>query len=89
MASSARLMFPHLWINEAACEQFLSGIRNYRKQWDENLLLFRPEPVHDWASRPADVPRYLSLVEPDMLNTGTIPPPTTGLVKPFYPGIGV
>ena len=79
----ARLMFPHLFVNEATCEQFLSGIRNHRKLWDENLLLFRPEPVHDWASHPADVLRYLSLVEGDMLNTGVIPPPTINLVPPF------
>lgn len=48
----ARLMLPRLWINEATCEQFLSGVRNYKKQWDDNLLLFKPEPGHDWASHP-------------------------------------
>ena len=85
----ARLMFPHLWISEETCEQFLSGVRNYRKQWDENLLLFRPEPVHDWASHPADVLRYLSLIEDQMTNALPMPAPTTGLVKPFYPGLGV
>lgn len=63
-----RLLFPRLWISETKCEQFLSGVRNYRKQWDENILLYKPEPVHDWASHPGDVLRYLALVEDQMDN---------------------
>lgn len=67
-----RLMFPRLYINESECEQLLSALRNYRKIWDEKLLKYRDEPLHDWASHGADMMRYASLVEAKMINEDDI-----------------
>ncbi len=64
----ARLMFPHVYIDREKCSQGIDALRNYRKVWDENLLLYRDEPLHDWASHGADAFRYLSLVEDQMFN---------------------
>jgi len=63
-----RLMFPRLYIHETNCEQALSAFRNYRKVWDEKLLRYKDEPLHDWASHAADMLRYTALVETKMLN---------------------
>jgi hypothetical protein len=63
-----RLMFPRLYISEPKCEQALVAFRNYRKVWDDKLLKYKDEPLHDWASHAADMLRYTALVEHKMTN---------------------
>lgn len=63
-----RLMFPRFYINEPLCEQAMSGFRNYRKKWNDALLKYDDEPVHDWASHPADMLRYAATIEQKMTN---------------------
>lgn len=63
-----RLMFPRLYINEPHCEQAISALRNYRKIWDDKLLKYKNDPLHDWASHCADMVRYTALVEHKMTN---------------------
>lgn len=65
-----RLMFPRLFIHETMCEQALTSLTNYRRPWNEALLRFDEEPLHDWASHFADTFRYLALVEDKMTNAG-------------------
>lgn len=63
-----RLMFPRMYVNKLNCEQFISGVRNYRKQWDENKLMYKPEPIEDWSGHANDMLRYTALVEDQMDN---------------------
>lgn len=63
-----RLMWPRLYIHEINCEQALSAFRNYRKVWDDKLLKYRDEALHDWSSHAADMLRYTALVEHKMTN---------------------
>ncbi len=63
-----RLMWPRIYINEPLCEQGLSAFRNYRKVWDESLLKFKDDALHDWASHGADMLRYAAVVEKQMTN---------------------
>lgn len=41
-------------IDEAACDHGIKCLRNYRKDWDEDLGVWRDKPRHDWASHGAD-----------------------------------
>jgi hypothetical protein len=63
-----RLMWPRVYINETKCEQALSALHNYRKVWDDKLLKYKDEALHDWASHTADMFRYTALVEHRMTN---------------------
>jgi hypothetical protein len=51
--------------------------------------MFKETPRHDWTSHAADVHRYASIDEREMRNQVFNPPPTTGLVQPYYPSLGV
>ena len=62
------MMFPRLIINELSCEQFLSAIQNYRKEWDEKKLDWKQEPFKDWTNHYADMLSYASLVDDKMTN---------------------
>lgn len=59
--NAARFMVPRCRFNKATTEQGLTGLRNYRRQWDDNRKCFRDQPYHDWASHPADAFRHLAL----------------------------
>lgn len=43
----------------------------------------------DWTSHAADVHRYAAIDENQMRNQVFMTPPTTGLVPPYYPQLGV
>jgi len=83
----ARLMFPRLLISEKQ-DDFIEAIRQYRKEWDENLLKYKDKPVHDWTSHAADMFRYTALVEEKMTNDD-IEPYEQPEYEPLYKNIGL
>lgn len=42
-------------------EPLLDVLANYHKEWDEQTILFRDAPAHDWSSHFADAFRYLAV----------------------------
>ncbi len=63
---AGRIMFSRLLIDKTKGEDFIEAIRQYRKEWDEQNLVFSNNPVHDWTSHAADMYRYTALVEKKM-----------------------
>lgn len=47
--------------DEEECADGLKCLRNYRKEWDEDLGTWKDKPRHDWASHGADAERYLAM----------------------------
>lgn len=43
------------------CDVGLDGLRNYRREWDDELKTFRENPVKDWAEHIGSAWRYLGL----------------------------
>lgn len=39
----------------------IRALENYRKEWDEERLVFKMKPLHDWCSNPADAFRVLAV----------------------------
>jgi hypothetical protein len=52
--SAVRLMLPRSFFDAKGCEVGLKKLRAYRRQWNEHMGIWRPEPVHDGASHCAD-----------------------------------
>lgn len=87
--NAGRMFFERLWINEETCAPFLDAIAHYRRKWDDSKGMFKETLRHDWTSHAADVHRYAATDENRMRNQVFNPPPTTGLVQPYYPELGV
>lgn len=51
---AARRMIHMTWFDQEHCARLVEAMENYRKQWNDRLGVFKPEPVHDWASHPSD-----------------------------------
>lgn len=43
------------------CELGIDGLKNYRREWDDELKTFRENPVKDWAEHIGSSFRYLGL----------------------------
>lgn len=47
------------WVDETKCQRVIEGLRQYQRDWDDKLKVWRSNPRHDWASHTADAARYL------------------------------
>jgi hypothetical protein len=55
------LTIPLSRFDRVKCAEGLEGLRQYRAEYDEERKVFKPTPLHDWASNPADAYRYLAV----------------------------
>lgn len=58
---AARRLIARAWFDKTNCEQGISALKNYHKEWDEKNKVYRPYPKHDWSSHYADGWRYLAV----------------------------
>jgi hypothetical protein len=59
------------------CELGIEGLRAYRREWDDDLKVFRPTPVKDWAEHIGSAFRYLGLAWREIV------PPKETVPDPF------
>ena len=45
--------FKSAWFDENKCEDGLEALFHYRREYNEELKIYLPSPLHDWASHPA------------------------------------
>lgn len=51
---AARSLLGKSWFDETKCAEGIKALEHYRKEWDEKNGCWRKNPLHDWASHPAD-----------------------------------
>jgi hypothetical protein len=66
------MIFPRCYFDSEKTARGLECLRQYRREWDEKLKVFRTRPLHDWTSHAADAFRYLAMGL-DRLKPGTVP----------------
>jgi hypothetical protein len=52
--SAVRMILPKSYFDAEGCEVGIKMLRAYRRQWNEQMGVWRNEPVHDAASHGAD-----------------------------------
>lgn len=62
---AARSRFDITRIDKVKCERLIECLRNYQKEWDPKIMMFKKTPKHDWASHGADSFRYNALDDKD------------------------
>jgi hypothetical protein len=58
--NAVRVVIPKCWFDASKCQRGLDALRLYRSDYDDQLQVLRPGPVHDWTSHAADAFRYLA-----------------------------
>jgi hypothetical protein len=59
--NAVKLLLPRCWFDEARTEAGRECLAHYRRDFNERLGEFKPEPVHNWASHGADAFRGLAV----------------------------
>lgn len=59
--SAVRRLFPLISVDEPATGDLLEAMKAYRREWDDNKLMFSDTPLHDWSSDYCDCLRYLAI----------------------------
>lgn len=69
---AVRRVIPVSVFDERKCARLIDALNAYRRAWDDKLQTWRPEPVHDWASHPADAVRIRAYAYHEA-NEGVLP----------------
>ena len=57
---AVRNLLPNCWFDEKKCAQGIKALENYKKEWDDRLVCWRSQPLHNWSSHCADAFRTLA-----------------------------
>lgn len=63
--TETRMMLRRCWFDATKCEHGIQALRNYRFKYNEQNKVWSKEPVHNWASHPADAFRYSAMADTD------------------------
>jgi len=66
---SVRTTLPRMHIDEEKCKPLIAAIRDYRKEYDSKLQVYKNRPLHDNHSDAADSLRMLCVYLPRLRNT--------------------
>jgi len=67
---AARMILPRCYFDTEKTARGVECLRQYRREWDEKMKVFRTRPLHDWTSHAADAFRYLAMGL-DRISAGT------------------
>lgn len=61
-----KMLLPRMWFDKDKCRAGIEALQNYRRELNQRLSddkrqVFKPTPVHDWASHAADAGRYMAV----------------------------
>lgn len=51
---AGRILFPRCWFDKKRCKKGLNALKSYSKKYDEQDMVYRKSPNHNWASHGAD-----------------------------------
>ena len=60
--AAARSIFNRCWFDREKCADGIQALKHYQYEFDEKLGTFKREPLHNWASHPADAFRGFAVV---------------------------
>ena len=73
----AREILPRCEFDETKCEEGISHLENYRKEWDDKKGCWKDKPLHDHTSHGADGFRYFAVamskkIQPKTISLSTV-----------------
>jgi hypothetical protein len=83
-----RTVLARCWWDKEKCKRGINALKGYRKEWNEQLMVYKDSPVHDWTSHGTDAFQTLALVIPTLqpaTSAGVVstPPPSQRALPSF------
>lgn len=63
-----RTMLSRCWFDEDKCKRGVSALKGYKKTWDDKMMVYKNEPVHDWTSHATDALQTGAITNPEPVN---------------------
>lgn len=79
---AVRNILDKCWFDERKCGQGLNALRSYQKVFDDKNMVYKPTPLHNWASHGADAFQTLAIAY------RPITPKPSGVKKKWDPVTG-
>lgn len=57
-----RTMLGRCWFDAEKCKRGIGALKGYKKEWNEQMMVYKDKPVHDWTSHGTDAFQTLALV---------------------------
>lgn len=77
---AARIFLKRCWFDAVKAKAGIEGLQNYRREENTRTGELKPQPVHDWASHPADAFRYAAISLKPAKSAQPIKYPSLGIV---------
>lgn len=61
---ATRGLIPRCWFDSVYCKRGIDALKGYRKEWNDKLMVYKDEPVHDWTSHGSDALQTAALTDP-------------------------
>lgn len=68
--NAVRNLLPKCYFDTVKCGRGIDCLKQYQREWDDKLKVFRQRPLHDWTSHGADAFRYLAMMLAPRATTG-------------------
>lgn len=65
-----RTMLGRCWFDAERCKRGIGALKGYKKEWNEQMMVYKDKPVHDWTSHGTDAFQTLALVVDKITTTG-------------------
>lgn len=62
-----RTLLPRCYFDQTKCLRGINGLKGYHKEWNDKLMVYKNEPVHNWTSHPTDAFQTLALSNPEQI----------------------
>lgn len=62
-----RTILSRCWWDETNCARGIDALKGYKKKWNDKMMVYENEPVHDWTSHGTDAFQTLALTNPTVL----------------------
>jgi hypothetical protein len=59
--NAVKLLLPRCWMDKAKTERLRECLAHYHRDFNDRMGVFKPAPVHDWASHASDAARTLAM----------------------------
>lgn len=63
-----RTMLSRCWFDEENCKRGINALKGYKKDWNDKMMVYMNEPVHDWTSHGTDAFQTGAITNPQPTN---------------------
>lgn len=62
-----RTILGRCWFDAEKCKRGIGALKGYQKEWNEKMMVYKDNPVHNWTSHGTDAFQTMALTDPQVI----------------------